>query len=255
MSGNSALAAAKRRRVGVTTPESRQAPPPPPPPPVQTRQSAQPSRQTANRPPARAVAPPPQPMEEEDNTDSEFTSVFASIPQIPMPPANVNPIQVLAVHHQFINRITAEFPNALDTLGNHFNALSSNCDILNDRLVALENGSGSGSSSSTKSSSADLDAVKSQMTQFQKDLDELKTMVLKVQGMTVDVNYNLMKLLSDVEKCKEEIKLCKESSAVVTDSYVLPKRVEFNDDVDVQNEEEVDAVEEEQDDDEEVADV
>jgi hypothetical protein len=251
MSGNSALAAAKRRRVGVTTPESRQAPPPPPP--VQTRQSAPPSRQTTTtRPQARAVVHPPQPMEEEEN-DSEFTSVFASIPQIPMPPANVNPIQVLAVHHQFINRITAEFPNALDTLGNHFNALSSNCDILNDRLVALENGSGSGSSSSAKSSSDDLDAVKSQMTQFQKDLDELKTMVLKVQGMTVDVNYNLMKLLSDVEKCKEEIKLCKESSAVVTDSYVLPKRVEFNDEVDVKNEEEVDAVEEE--DEDEVADV
>ena len=69
-----------------------------------------------------------------ENSNNIFT--------IPPPPPGVNPLELLGVHHIFINKLASHLPPALENLGENFNIMSANCDNLNDRLEFLEKNGG-----------------------------------------------------------------------------------------------------------------
>jgi hypothetical protein len=85
-------------------------------------------------------------------------------------PSQIHPLQLVMINHERLNKMSSDFsqfPQALDSLGENFNALSSNCDFLHNKLETLEksvsgllNGTIAGNntlnSKSTDSSSLDL---------------------------------------------------------------------------------------------------
>lgn len=57
------------------------------------------------------------------------------------PPSQIHPLQLVMINHERLNKLYNDFnqfPQALDGLGENFNALSSNCDFLHEKLEELE---------------------------------------------------------------------------------------------------------------------
>ena len=161
MSGSNALAAAKRRRVeGASKPST----------PLARPNNSQQRPQTQPRASASATLPAGK-LQNPTNSNQRPTqnanvvlqkNQFSSdrmnqngqslgIPNdensnniflIPNPPPGINPLELLKVHHIFINRLAGHLPPALETLGENFNTMSANCDNLNDRLETLEKNGG-----------------------------------------------------------------------------------------------------------------
>lgn len=56
-------------------------------------------------------------------------------------PSQIHPLQLVMINHERLNKLYNEFnqfPQTLDGLGENFNALSSNCDFLHEKLEELE---------------------------------------------------------------------------------------------------------------------
>lgn len=112
------------------------------------------------------------------------------------PPSQIHPLQLVMINHERLNKMSSEisqFPQALDSLGENFNALSSNCDFLHDKLETLEkNVSGlfsNGLTKSTDSSSADLsnklDLLENRVNDLFKQFSTLQNFMLEI-SLTVN---------------------------------------------------------------------
>ena len=113
---------------------------------------------------------------------------------IPNPPPGINPLELLKVHHIFINRLAGHLPPALETLGENFNTMSANCDNLNDRLETLEKNGGvsnggvsnGGGTSLDNESQKKIELLNNTVTSLSKSLEELKNSFLKLQAYAME---------------------------------------------------------------------
>ena len=130
----------------------------------------------------------------------------SNFPESSVPPSQINPLQLVAINHQRLNKLSDEFPKtlqALDTLGENFNALSSNCDFLHEQFTVLERQVGLLMSNQTNSNtntvvnssnSSNLDTSKFSI--LEKDVDEVHKVIARMQSFA-------MELSSGVSKTKE----------------------------------------------------
>ena len=124
-------------------------------------------------------------MPNDENSNNIFT--------IPPPPPGVNPIELLKVHHIFINKLASHLPPALETLGENFNTMSINCDNLNDRLEILEkNGGESIKLTSNKLTSNNVSY--NQDVEDQKKIELLNITITSLSKTFDDLNNNFSKL-------------------------------------------------------------
>jgi hypothetical protein len=124
-------------------------------------------------------------MPNDENSNNIFT--------IPPPPPGVNPIELLKVHHIFINKLASHLPPALETLGENFNTMSANCDNLNDRLEILEkNGGESIKLTSNKLTSNNVSY--NQDVEDQKKIELLNITITSLSKTFDDLNNNFSKL-------------------------------------------------------------
>ena len=208
MSGSNALAAAKRRRVeGASKPS----------PPLARPNNSQQRPQTQPRESASATLPAGK-LQNPTNSNqrptqnanvvlqkNQFTSDRMNqngqslgmsndensnnIFLIPNPPQGINPLELLKVHHIFINRLAGHLPPALETLGENFNTMSANCDNLNDRLETLEKNGGvsnGGGTSLDNESQKKYELLNNTVTSLSKSLEELKNSFLKLQAYAME---------------------------------------------------------------------
>ena len=218
MSGSNALAAAKRRRVeGASKPSA----------PLARPNNSQQRPQTQPRASASATLPAGK-LQNPTNSNqrptqnanvvlqkNQFTSDRMNqngqslgmsndensnnIFLIPNPPPGINPLELLKVHHIFINRLAGHLPPALETLGENFNAMSANCDNLNDRLEVLEKNGGvsnggvsnggvsnGGGTSLDNESQKKIELLNNTVTSLSKSLEELKNSFLKLQAYAME---------------------------------------------------------------------
>ena len=218
MSGSNALAAAKRRRVeGASKPSA----------PLARPNNSQQRPQTQPRASASATLPAGK-LQNPTNSNqrptqnanvvlqkNQFTSDRMNqngkslgmsndensnnIFLIPNPPQGINPLELLKVHHIFINRLAGHLPPALETLGENFNTMSVNCDNLNDRLEVLEKNGGvsnggvsnggvsnGGGTSLDNESQKKIELLNNTVTSLSKSLEELKNSFLKLQAYAME---------------------------------------------------------------------
>ena len=213
MSGSNALAAAKRRRVeGASKPSA----------PLARPNNSQQRPQTQPRASASATLPAGK-LQNPTNSNqrptqnanvvlqkNQFTSDRMNqngqrlgmsndensnnIFLIPNPPPGINPLELLKVHHIFINRLAGHLPPALETLGENFNTMSANCDNLNDRLEVLEKNGGvsnggvsnGGGTSLDNESQKKYELLNNTVTSLSKSLEELKNSFLKLQAYAME---------------------------------------------------------------------
>ena len=213
MSGSNALAAAKRRRVeGASKPST----------PLARPNNSQQRPQTQPRASASATLPAGK-LQTPTNSNQRPTqnanvvlqkNQFSSdrmnqngqslgmpndensnnIFLIPKPPQGINPLELLKVHHIFINRLAGHLPPALETLGENFNTMSVNCDNLNDRLEVLEKNGGvsnggvssGGGTSLDNESQKKIELLNNTVTSLSKSLEELKNSFLKLQAYAME---------------------------------------------------------------------
>ena len=208
MSGSNALAAAKRRRVeGASKPSA----------PLARQNNSQQRPQTQPRASASATLPAGK-LQNPTNSNqrptqnanvvlqkNQFTSDRMNqngqslgmsndensnnIFLIPNPPPGINPLELLKVHHIFINRLAGHLPPALETLGENFNTMSANCDNLNDRLETLEKNGGvsnGGVTSLDNESQKKIELLNNTVTSLSKSLEELKNSFLKLQAYAME---------------------------------------------------------------------
>lgn len=136
------------------------------------------------------------------------TRAGSNFPESSVPPSQINPLQLVAINHQRLNKLAEEFPKtveALDTLGENFNALSSNCDFLHEQFTTLERQVGVLMSNQTNLntnsvvnssvSSSNLDTSKFSI--LEKDVDEVHKVIARMQSFA-------MELSSGVSKTKEQ---------------------------------------------------
>lgn len=125
----------------------------------------------------------------------------ANSPPFP-PPGPINPLQLIAINHQRLNKLSDELPKTIDALGESFNALSSNCDYLHEQFNVLENEvsnlkllnqSNIQSTHSITSKSVDAD----KFNKLETDSVELNKVVSRMQAFSMDTNIQLTKLKDD----------------------------------------------------------
>jgi len=221
MSGSNALAAAKRRRVdGASKPM-----PPPAARPNNSQQRPQTQPQYQNRSSTTLASSGNQVVNShykdnsrttdsqlnqntyQNNIDHTNSEEKNNIFVIPPPPQGVKPLELLTVHHIYINRMATHFPNALDTLGENFNTMSANCDNLNDRLEIIERRANLFNANATSVPTTDVtqlneDAMKKMQEQnvlissLNKTVDELKSTLFHLQSHAIE-NDNAFKKLKD----------------------------------------------------------
>jgi len=115
------------------------------------------------------------------------------------PPGPINPIQLIAINHQRLNKLSDELPKTIDALGESFNSLSSNCDYLHEQFNVLENEvsklklSNQSSNQNTTSRGVDTD----KFNKLETDNVELNKVVSRMQSFSMDTNTQLAKLKED----------------------------------------------------------
>lgn len=117
----------------------------------------------------------------------------------PGQPGQVNPLQLLAINHQRINKLSDELPKTIDALGESFNALSSNCDYLHEQFNVLEKDVSelkllkhlsNQNSQTTTSKSIDADRI----NKLETDTIELNKVISRMQSFSMDTTSQMLKL-------------------------------------------------------------
>jgi hypothetical protein len=140
-----------------------------------------------------------------------------SAPQAPAPP--IHPLQLVAMNHERLNKLSADLPKAIDTLGENFNALSSNCDYLHEKFTLLEQKVDSLPSLSDRSnvgSTVSNNVDNERLNRFESDLVELHKVVSRMQSFTMELSTNVSKsrdqldaftrgINERVDKCFQEL--------------------------------------------------
>lgn len=114
-----------------------------------------------------------------------------------IPPGALNPLQLVAINHQRLNKLSEDLPKSIDALGESFNALSSNCDFLHDQFTVLEqkvnsimsNQSTSNVSSGSVTSGMDM----SKFNQLKDDVDEVHRVITRMQSFAMELSNGLSK--------------------------------------------------------------
>ena len=118
----------------------------------------------------------------------------------PPPGTQLNPMQIVMMNHQRLNSLQNELPKAIDTLGENFNALSSNCDFLHEQVSSLKEEltafkSSKQTGTPTPSSNNDND----KLNKLETDISESHKIVLKMQSFTMELSIQLTKMKDDYE--------------------------------------------------------
>lgn len=114
-----------------------------------------------------------------------------------VPPAGLNPLQLVAFNHQRLNKLADELPKSIDSLGESFNALSSNCDYLHDQFTELEKKVGllmsnqASHVSSVQPVSSSVDS--SRFEQLGRDVDEVHRVITRMQSFAMDLSNSIAK--------------------------------------------------------------
>ena len=114
------------------------------------------------------------------------------------PPGPINPLQLIAINHQRLNKLSDELPKTIDALGESFNALSSNCDYLHEQFNVLEKDVSMlklNNSNTQNTVSRGVDADK--FNKLEMDNVELNKVVTRMQSFSMDTNSQLTKLKED----------------------------------------------------------
>jgi hypothetical protein len=227
MSGSNALAAAKRRRVeGASKPSAPVARPNN----SQQRPQSQPKASVSATLPTGKLQNPTnsnqRPTQNSNvvlqknqfissgmnqnnrmSSDEKSNNIFT----IPPPPPGVNPLELLGVHHIFINKLASHLPPALENLGENFNTMSANCDNLNDRLEILEKNGASNGGASNGGASNDFESQKkieelnSTITNLVKIFYEFKNTFVKMQSYTMEKELEHNKFKNDISSKNSEL--------------------------------------------------
>lgn len=226
MSGSNALAAAKRRRVeGASKPSA----------PIARPNNSQQRPQTQPKPSNSATLPTGK-LQNPTNSNqiprqnanvvlqkNQFSSdrmnqngqsigmpndeKSNNIFTIPPPPPGVNPLELLKVHHIFINKLASHLPPALETLGENFNTMSTNCDNLNDRLEFLEKNGGTSNLRETNDfeSQKKIEVLNTTITTLLKTFDELKNNFVKLKTFSIEKELENNKFKNDISSKNSEL--------------------------------------------------
>lgn len=115
-----------------------------------------------------------------------------------VPPGAMNPLQLVAINHQRLNKLSEELPKSIDALGESFNALSSNCDYLHDQFSELEKRVGmimtnqtNNSNTSVTQSDSGVDVAR--VEQLGKDVDEVHRVITRMQSFAMDLSNSISK--------------------------------------------------------------
>lgn len=127
------------------------------------------------------------------------------------PPGTINPLQLVAINHQRLNKLSEDLPKSIDALGESFNALSSNCDFLHDQFTVLEqkvnavmaNQSNQNVSSAPVSSGMDA----SKFNQLKEDVDEVHRVITRMQSFAMDLSNSLSKTKEQLDNYTNSVNL------------------------------------------------
>lgn len=111
-------------------------------------------------------------------------------------PSQIHPLQLVMINHERLNKISNEFPQALDSLGDNFNALSSNCDFLLERIDDLD-----------KKLNSDLSNVNKSdiLNQLSNRLDGVENNVIELTKKVAIAQNYMLELSLSVNDCKKSI--------------------------------------------------
>jgi len=164
MSSSNSLAAARRRRA---------APPP------QSRATQQQQRQRQ---------PPPPQQQQQGQPRAQ--------------PIRTTPMQALTSHEQRLNRMEAQFPQAINNINDNINVLtesfqtfqpardfSPDIDELSNRVESLENMN----KLREEEPEEDLEYFRNKVKSMGKQLLDVKTLLIKVQNFAMETNLTLLK--------------------------------------------------------------
>lgn len=123
-----------------------------------------------------------------------------------VPPSQIHPLQLVMINHERLNKISNEFtqfPQALDSLGENFNALSSNCDFLHEKIEGLESKLNtlnlSNQDASSKSVNVELN------NQLASRLEPLEVRVNDLFKQFATLQSYMLELTLAVNNCKNSI--------------------------------------------------
>jgi hypothetical protein len=153
-------------------------------------------------------------MSSDENSNNIFT--------IPTPPPGVNHLELLKVHHIFINKLASHLPPALETLGENFNIMSANCDNLNDRLEFLEKNGGASNGGASNGGASNggasnvreindfesekkIEVLNTTITTLLKTFDELKNNFVKLQTYSIEKELENNKFKNDISSKNSEL--------------------------------------------------
>lgn len=107
----------------------------------------------------------------------------------------INPMQLIAINHQRLNKISEEIPKSVDALGESFNALSSNCDFLHDQFSVLEKQVSMLASNQSNQSNASFNSGvdSGKLNQLENDLVEVHKVIARMQSFSMDLSSELSK--------------------------------------------------------------
>lgn len=111
-------------------------------------------------------------------------------------PGALNPLQIVAINHQRLNKLSEELPKSIDALGESFNALSSNCDFLHDKFSVLEQKINSMSNQSTlnvSSAQVTSEMDMSKINQLKSDVDEVHRVITHTQSFAMELSNGFSK--------------------------------------------------------------
>ncbi|MEX0598461.1 MAG: hypothetical protein WD512_18410 [Candidatus Paceibacterota bacterium] len=129
-------------------------------------------------------------------------------------------MELLTVHHMYINRMANHVPIALDTLGENFNTMSANCDNLNDRLETLEKSEELSTGHGARETvSAGL--LKINNDDAMKKIEEQNTLILSLVKTVNELKSSLFNLQSRAIESDADLKKMKENSLQQNNNFSL----------------------------------
>jgi methyl-accepting chemotaxis protein len=132
------------------------------------------------------------------------------------PPSQIHPLQLVMINHERLNKISndfSQFPQALDSLGENFNSLSSNCDFLHEKLQGLDE-----KLTSLNLNNSDVSS-KSVNIELGNRLDSVETRVNDLFKQFATIQSYMLELTLSVNNLKENIRQMSTQTQV---SYVTP---------------------------------